>query len=249
MVLDAYGLLGYGNDVLRGEINRLQGNDDPDEGTSLNAIASVARRAGLTPLDLFSVPETYKRWTVDDVRAHLSAGRPIITLVRFVDLPGNEQLDFVINHYIVLAGVSGDRFIYNDAAQPPGQGRDLLISPEALQRAWANSTIRNHAVAFALDAEGSGLLPSTSSDEDDSAGGPGDGLDTEGNALASEADLAMLANVSRVSAAPAAESGAVRTLAASDQQPRSSVVYLVALILMASLAAAALGVVVNMRSS
>jgi hypothetical protein len=158
MVFEAYGLTGYPSDAIRGEVNRISGDFNPDNGTSLAAISVVAQRAGLYPMGLYQRPGSYKRWTVDDVRAHLKEGRPVITLTRYADLPGNSYYGSDINHYIVLTGLSGDQIIYNDAAYSQGRGRGLLISPEALQRAWANSNLPGHSVAFALDANGDGLL-------------------------------------------------------------------------------------------
>jgi hypothetical protein len=157
MVFEAYGLMGYPSDAIRGEVNRISGDSNPDNGTSLGAISVVAQRAGLQPLDLYQ-GGGYKRWTLDAVRAHVQEGRPVITLTRYADLPGNAYYGSDINHYIVITGVSGDNFIYNDSAYSQGRGRGLLIAPDALQRAWANSTIPGHSVAFALNLAGDGLL-------------------------------------------------------------------------------------------
>jgi hypothetical protein len=44
-----------------------------------------------------------QRWSLEDVRAHLAQGRPIITLTRYADLPGNGWSDPGTNHYIVQA--------------------------------------------------------------------------------------------------------------------------------------------------
>ncbi len=152
MIFEAYGLKGYPTDAIRGEVNRLSGDFNPDNGTSLYSISSVAQRAGLFPTGLG------KRWTIDDVRTSLKAGRPVITLTRYADLPGNAYYGSDINHYIVLTGLAGDQIIYNDAAYSQGNGRGLMISPETLQRAWANSTIPGHSVAFAMSSAGDGLL-------------------------------------------------------------------------------------------
>ncbi len=155
MILEAYGLSGYPTDAIRGEVNRISGDFNSDNGTSLYSIATVAQRAGLYPVGLG------KRWSLDDVRTNLKAGRPVITLTRYADLPGNSYYGGDINHYIVLTGLSGDQIIYNDSAYSQGKGRGLLISPETLQRAWANSTIPGHSVAFALNSAGDGLLSAT----------------------------------------------------------------------------------------
>jgi hypothetical protein len=152
MIFEAYGLKGYPTDAIRGEVNRISGDFNPDNGTSLYSIGTVAQRAGLYPIGLG------KRWTLDDVRASLKAGRPVITLTRYADLPGNSYYGSDINHYIVLTGLAGDQIIYNDAAYSQGRGRGLMISPDALQRAWANSTIPGHSVAFAMNSAGDGLL-------------------------------------------------------------------------------------------
>ncbi|HZT06781.1 MAG TPA: C39 family peptidase [Chloroflexota bacterium] len=152
MVFEAFGLKGYPTDAIRGEVNRLQGDSNPDDGTSLYAIAAVAQRAGLVPVGIS------KRWTLKDVRAALEQGQPVITLTRYADLPGNGRLDPGTNHYIVLTGVKGDQFIYNDPAYAQGAGRALLMPPETLLRAWADADIPAHAVAFALDASGAALL-------------------------------------------------------------------------------------------
>jgi hypothetical protein len=161
MILSAYGLSDYPIAGLRGEVNRIQGNFDPNEGTSLPALAAVGQRAGLYPMGLYGPAGGFKRWTVDDLREHLKAGRPIITLARYADLPGNSYFAGDINHYIVLSGLEGDNFIYNDAAYVQGRGRGLMIAPDVLQRAWADSNIPSHAVAFALNPEGNGLLGRT----------------------------------------------------------------------------------------
>ena len=152
MIFEAYGLKGYSNEALRGEVNRLQGNSDPNQGTSLSAIAAVAQRAGLYPVGLRS------RWTLDDVRTSVRAGRPVILLTHYADLPGNGGYQGDINHYIVLSGLSGDQFIYNDPAYPQGRGAGLLIPAETLRRASADANVPGQGVAFALRADGAGLL-------------------------------------------------------------------------------------------
>jgi hypothetical protein len=158
MILEAYGLKGYPVDVLRGEVNRIQGNSDPNQGTSLAALGAVAQRAGLYPVNMHARPSVYARWSLEDITASLKAGRPLIVLTRYADLPGNGGYESNTNHYIVLSGLSGDQFIYNDAAYPQGKGSGLLIPPETLKRAMNNSVIPGQGVAFALGTDGAGLL-------------------------------------------------------------------------------------------
>jgi Peptidase_C39 like family len=158
MILEAYGLKNYPTDALRGEVNRIQGNSDPSQGTALPALAAVAQRAGLYPVGMYARPGVYARWSMDDVRASLKAGRPVIMLTRYADLPGNSGYQANTNHYIVLSGLVGDQFIYNDPAYAQGRGAGLLISPETLKRASDHAVLPGQAVAFALGPDGGGLL-------------------------------------------------------------------------------------------
>lgn len=176
MILDAYGLR-YGTDPLRREVNRAQGTSDPEEGTALAAIAEVGRRAGLFPMGLYARPGVFKRWTLGELREQLEEGRPVITLVRYAALPG-ATLDLGLDHYIVLSGLAGDQFIYNDSSQPQGRGAGLLISREALQRAWQTTIIAGHAVAFARSPDGAGLFPPASVGEEEETTEAGEDLET-----------------------------------------------------------------------
>lgn len=215
MILEAYGLR-YPTDAIRGEVNRFQGDANPDSGTSLGAVALVGQRAGLYPVGL------QRRWSSDDVRAHLAAGRPIITLVRFADLPGNSGSDLATNHYIVLTGLAGDQFIYNDSAYVQGAGRGLLIPPDVLDRAWDNSVIPGQAVAFSLNSTGAGLLhPGRLVPPSPEAFGPDD------DALDASLDLPMeLADVALASGGllldPRDRGGLVAMASAPAQIPPSS---------------------------
>jgi hypothetical protein len=53
-----------------------------------------------------------------------------------------------INHYIVISGLRGDDFVYNDSAFGGQGGRGLLITAEDLETAWATADIPRHAAAF-----------------------------------------------------------------------------------------------------
>jgi hypothetical protein len=57
---------------------------------------------------------------------------------------------------VVITGLAGDDFVYNDAAYATEYGRNLLISPAELEQAWADSSNPRHAVAIGL---GDGLRP------------------------------------------------------------------------------------------
>lgn len=149
MVLGAFGL-----DVdppsVREYVNFLSGNLDPDSGTSLDHISRVAREAGLLTLDLYG-GRGYRAWDLDLVRYHISQGHPVITLARYQSLPGNSRSMADTDHYVVITGLSGDDFIYNDAAFSSSTGYGLLISGPDLERAWEFSSNPRHGVAVALE--------------------------------------------------------------------------------------------------
>jgi len=62
------------------------------------------------------------------------------------------------DHYIVIAGLSGNDFIYNDAAYLGDRGYGLLISPSDLERAWDYSSIPRHGMAISFKG-GRGTRP------------------------------------------------------------------------------------------
>ena len=93
------------------------------------------------------------RWDLDLVRQHVGPGHPVITLTRYQSLPGNANSQFLTDHYVVITGLSGDDFIYNDPAFGSNAGYGLLISGPDLERAWVFSSIPGHSLALALDGD------------------------------------------------------------------------------------------------
>jgi hypothetical protein len=73
-------------------------------------------------------------------------------------LPGNGGYPGNVNHYIVLDGLLGEDFLYNDSAFGERGGRGLLISAAQLETAWVTADIAQHATAFGLGDERAGLL-------------------------------------------------------------------------------------------
>jgi hypothetical protein len=163
MVLAAYGLDASPDDI-RDYVNYLSGNYSLDSGTSLDTLSSVARVAGLVPLDLYN-GNGYRPWSAEMVYQHLLQGHPVITQVKYRALPGHASSLSEFDHYIVIAGLYKGDFIYNDAAYGSEVGYGLLISPEQLEVAWQASMMPRYAVAIGSPAGPMDLAPAPASTE------------------------------------------------------------------------------------
>jgi len=125
-------------------------NFDTDLGTSLDVLSRIATQAGLTPMDLYSDQGGYRNWSTDAVRWHVQQGHPVITLVKYRNLPGHTSSLSEFDHYIVITGLTPNGFIYNDGAFATTLGYGLEISDVELEYAWDNSSIPHHALALGL---------------------------------------------------------------------------------------------------
>ena len=150
-------LAGFGLEVrpsqVRDYLNNLIDNFDTDLGTSLDVLSRIGSEAGLTPMDLYSDHGGYRNWSTDAVRWHLQQGHPVITLVKYRNLPGHTSSLSSFDHYIVISGLTPNGFIYNDAAFATTLGYGLEISDVELEYAWENSSIPHHAVALGLSPD------------------------------------------------------------------------------------------------
>jgi len=134
---------------LRREVLDAQGLWGNDVGVYMEALARVGAGHGARVLDLFQ-GRALKRWSLDDIRAHLHAGQPVILQVRFRALPGHQGAPYYGDHFIIVTGLVGDDFLYNDPIDSDGLGYDRLMTPAELQRAM-NANDRKYAYAgFAL---------------------------------------------------------------------------------------------------
>jgi hypothetical protein len=142
-------LIAFGMDVdppsVRDYLNYKVGNFDTEQGTSLYVLAQIAREAGL---NTFGTSSGLVGWSVNAIREQIRAGHPVITLTKYRRLPGHFGSTTDFDHYIVLTGLAGDDFVYNDAAYSTEYGYNLLITPAQLERAWADSSVPRHAVAI-----------------------------------------------------------------------------------------------------
>ncbi|MCC6176910.1 MAG: C39 family peptidase [Chloroflexi bacterium] len=145
MVLEAFGIY-LPTAQVRALAMRSMGIFDPFSGTTLESLRDAAEAYGLQGLDLFENGR-YKRWTLDDVRAQLRAGHPVIPQLRYRLMPGREWVWVTYDHYVVITGMDGDTFIYNDPANLGGNGERTMTSQQLL-RAWMNSDFPGAAVAI-----------------------------------------------------------------------------------------------------
>lgn len=126
-----------------------------DVGSFMEALVQVAGANGVQVVGFMEAGKL-KRWSVDDVRAQVQAGRPVIAQVAFQALPGRSKAAYDGDHFVVITGVAGDRFIYNDSIDSDGLGYDRVMTAGELRNAMASATDRKYALAaFAVTRAGS----------------------------------------------------------------------------------------------
>jgi uncharacterized protein YvpB len=149
MALDAFGV-----DVaprqLRSEALDAEHMSGNGTGTLITALAQVAQENGLRALDMRGDDGSIRRWGLDDIRAHLQAGHPVIVQVRYRLLPGRGGAYYFGDHYILVTGMVGDAFLYNDPIDVDGLGWDRIITGGALSVAMNASDARYAYSAVAI---------------------------------------------------------------------------------------------------
>jgi hypothetical protein len=140
MVLESFGF-SVPQAELRKEVLSLQPREDCDDcGVYLQNIAAVIANRGLKVNALRDNPDdpaSFHHWAQDEIRAELRAGRPVVVQVYYRGLPGRANVNYYGDHYIVLHGFVGDRFVYNDPVDSDGPGYSRLISSKALDFAMS----------------------------------------------------------------------------------------------------------------
>jgi len=155
MALEAFGV-NITPRVLRGEVLVTENfaSDDVDAGSFIWALERVASASGLRTYGLYDANGGYHRWSIDDVRASVRAGRPVIAQVVYRGLPGREESGYDGDHYVVITGLMGDNFIYNDpiggAEAREAPGWDRVMTSAELQRAMRASDRPYAYTAFGL---------------------------------------------------------------------------------------------------
>lgn len=125
-------------DELRTEANRLQGTRGTDNGFGIEYLLGLAEKVGLRGHGLYA-DAGLRRWSLEDLRSQLTQGRLVIPELRFRYMPGRARSDSWDDHYVVITGMRGDDFIYNDSVDADGPGYARVMSSEVLARAWGGS--------------------------------------------------------------------------------------------------------------
>jgi hypothetical protein len=157
MALESFGL-DLAPPDLRGQVLNREDMDpgDTEAGSFIWALAQVAQSHGLQTHGLYDDADGAElhHWNLDEIRASVRGGRPVIVQVVYRGLPGREASGYYGDHYIIVTGLMGDQFLYNDpiggqvAHEAPGY--DRLISPSELERAMHASDTGYAYTAFGV---------------------------------------------------------------------------------------------------
>lgn len=156
MVLEAFGDR-VSNVSLRERANQLLGVSSPRTGTKIEHLARITSERGLAVIGPMQGKE-YRRWTIDEARAEIRDGRPLLVQVWLPLLPNHKRNPVPTDHYIVLVGAAGDGFVYNDPADSRGPGFRQKMTEEQLARAWRSSGAPYAAFSVGPGAAGAPLL-------------------------------------------------------------------------------------------
>lgn len=149
MALDAFGISVPSRQLRAAALDaqHMYGNG---VGTLITALAQVIEQQGLSALDLRQDDGSLHRWSLDELRDQITAGHPLVVQVRYRSLPGRGGVAYFGDHYILVTGVVGDSFLYNDPIDVDGLGWDRIISGSALRTAMNASDARYAYTAFAV---------------------------------------------------------------------------------------------------
>jgi Peptidase_C39 like family len=155
MALESFGVNLQPSNI-RGQVLTSENFDptDTDAGSYIWALADVAREDGVQAHGLYDADGTLHHWTVDDIRNSLKAKQPVILQVVYRGLPGRSESGYYGDHYIIITGLLGDQFLYNDPIGGPqaneAPGYDRVMTAAQLQRAMRASDTGYAYSGFAL---------------------------------------------------------------------------------------------------
>jgi hypothetical protein len=155
MALESFGLNEAAPD-LRGQVLTTENfsSDDTDAGSYIWALADVARTYGLQPHGLYDSDGSLHHWSLDEIRASVHNNQPVIVQVIYRGLPGRQDSQYYGDHYVIITGLMGNDFLYNDpiggrvANESPGY--DRMMSADQLQKAMQASDTAYAYSAFGL---------------------------------------------------------------------------------------------------
>jgi murein DD-endopeptidase MepM/ murein hydrolase activator NlpD len=134
---------------LRHLADRQMHNTNPANGTTWEALAYAAHQKDARTSGLYG-KRNYRIWSVDNLKAELAAGHPVILLVRYRALPGHQTSRYWGDHYIAALGFDASgNLIYDDPAAP--NGADRTMSPSQLQTAWSRTSVGLIRTAMAVE--------------------------------------------------------------------------------------------------
>lgn len=171
MVLEAYDLKVPTN-KLRNRANQLLGIADPNTGTRVQDLARIVQEHGLSVTGPFD-GNRFKRWTLEEVRTELQAGRPMVIQVYYPLLPNHRKNPIATDHYVVLVGLAGDGFVFNDSADRGSPGFRQKMTAEELTKAWKASQYPFAGFSVGSGSQGQPLLPSAPAANDVGTSMPG----------------------------------------------------------------------------
>ena len=126
---------------LRSAALKLQDSDGCDDcGTFIQHLAMVAEARGAKTYGLRDDPETFHRWSMDEIRQQLRQERVVIPQVKFRYLPGRTKSQYYGDHYIVIVGLSGQQL---PLQRPRGQRRSWLRPADLGRGAGAGDVQRD----------------------------------------------------------------------------------------------------------
>jgi hypothetical protein len=152
MALAAFGV-NVSSTTLRAEVQDVQKEWGDDNGSYVWALADAVHLHGLKATGLYEgQPQEdhngpWHQWTADEIRTRLRAGHLVVPQVWWRGLPGREESDYYGDHYIVITGMLGDAFLYNDPVDRDGVGYDRVIRAEQLMAAMQASVAPGAAFA------------------------------------------------------------------------------------------------------
>jgi hypothetical protein len=155
MALESFGV-NLAPPDLRGQVLNSESFDpsDTDAGSYIWALANVARDDGVQARGLYDADGGLHHWTTDEIRTSLRNKQPVIVQVVYRGLPGREDSGYYGDHYIIITGLLGDQFLYNDPIGGPeaheSPGYDRLLSDIQLQHAMHASDSPYAFSGFAL---------------------------------------------------------------------------------------------------